>query len=115
MPDSVDTTSATVNALARAMSSVDETALISLLAVDVRWLQVGRQPVVGRDAVIKVLERYGAASSLEVHHVVADARRGVVDGVAVLGGKARGFCHVAELSDDGTQVCAFTTYLVIAA
>jgi hypothetical protein len=115
MRDAVETTSATVHALAFAIGSIDETTLVSLLDVDVRWLQVGRQPVVGRDAVIKVLERYGAASSLVVHHVVADARRGVVDGVAVLGGKARGFCHVAELNDDGTQVCALTTYLVNAA
>lgn len=112
---STATSTATVRSLATAIGAVDATALSSLLDVDVRWLQVGRQPVVGRDAVIKVLDRYGAASSLEIHHVVADARRGVVDGVAVLGGKARGFCHVAELSDDGTQVCAFTTYLVIAA
>ena len=108
-------TSTTVSALATAIGAVDATALSSLLDVDVRWLQVGRQPVVGRDAVIKVLERYGAAPSLAIHHVVADARRGVVDGVAVLGGKVRGFCHVAELNDDGTQVCALTTYLVNAA
>lgn len=105
---------ATATALAHAIGAVDETALTSLLDADVRWLQVGRQPVVGRDAVLKVLHRYGAASWLKVHHVVSEGQRAVVNGEAVLGGKPRGFCHIAELSDDGTRVCALTTYLVTA-
>jgi hypothetical protein len=108
------TPSSTATALAHAIGAVDEAALTSLLDADVRWLQVGRQPVVGRDAVLKVLRRSGAASSLKVNHVVSEGQRTVVDGEAVLGGKPRGFCHIAELSDDGMRVCVLTTYLVTA-
>ncbi len=105
MTNKTTTSSATATALAQAIGAVDEAALTSLLDADVRWLQVGRQPVAGRDAVLKVLQRYGAASWLKVHHVVCEGQRAVVDGEVVLGGKPRGFCHLAELSDDGTRVC----------
>lgn len=104
--------SATATALAHAIGAVDEAVLTSLLDADVRWMQVGRQPVVGRDAMLKVLHRFGAASWLKVHHVVCEDRRAVVDGEVVLGDKPRGFCHIAEFNDDGTQVRALTTYLV---
>lgn len=114
---SVHPSAAVVEAFAVAVARVDHAALQTLLTDDVRWVQVGRQPVVGRDAVLKVLDRYGPASSITLHHVVADGRVGAVDGEVVLG-KHRGFCHVVELdavSDDGgARVRAFTTYLVVA-
>lgn len=106
------TPSATMTALAQAIGAVDDAVLTSLLNTDVCWLQVGREPVVGRDAVLKVLHRYGAASWLKVRHVVSEGQRAVVDGEVLLGGKPRGFCHIAEFSNDGTQVVALTTYLV---
>jgi hypothetical protein len=104
---------AVLEALARAIAAVDHAQLRALLAPDVRWVQVGRKPVVGVDAVLKVLDRYGAADALELRHVVADGTTGAVDGVAQLGGKSRGFCHVAEL--DHGRVRAFTTWLVVEA
>lgn len=108
------TLSTTMTSLAQAIGAIDDAVLTSLLDPDVRWLQVGREPVVGRDAVLKVLHRYGAASWLKVRHVVSEGQRAVVDGEVLLGGKPRGFCHIAEFSDDGARVVALTTYLVAA-
>lgn len=101
-----------VETFAIAVARVDHAALHGLLTDDVRWLQVGRQPVVGRDAVLKVLDRYGPAMMLSIHHVVTDGRGGAVDGEVELG-RHRGFCHVVELDDTGARVRAFTTYLVV--
>lgn len=99
--------------LARAIGAVDHAALRTLLAPEVRWVQVGRRPVVGIDAVLRVLDRYGPAEALEIGRVVADDRTGVVEGTARIGGKLRSFCHLAEL--EGGRVRAFTTWLVVTA
>jgi hypothetical protein len=100
-----------VEAFAVAVARVDHAALHGLLTDDVRWRQVGRRPVVGKDAVLKVLDRYGPATSLTIHHIVSDGCSGAVDGEVELG-RHRAFCHVVEFDDDGARVKAFTTYLV---
>lgn len=97
-----------------AVALVDHEALQALLTDDVRWQQIGRQPVVGARSVVAILDRFGPATSIALHHVIADGHTGAVDGEVVLG-KTRGFCHTVELDDDGRRVRAFTTYLVVAA
>ena len=112
---SAHASAAVVEAFAIAVARVDHAALQTLLTDDVRWLQIGRQPVTGRDAVLKVLDRYGPASSITLRHVVCDGHAGAVDGEVVLG-RPRGFCHVVEFDAaadaGGARIRAFTTYLV---
>jgi len=112
---SAHASAAVVEAFALAVAHIDHAALQTLLTDDVRWVQIGRQPVTGRDAVLKVLDRYGPASSIRLRHVVCDDRVGAVDGEVVLG-RPRGFCHVVEFDaaadDGGARIRAFTTYLV---
>lgn len=72
-----------LESLARAIGVVEHDRLRALLAPDVRWVQVGRRPVVGVEAVLAVLDRYGPATALELGRVVADERAGAVTGVAV--------------------------------
>lgn len=96
-----------------AFARADVSRISELVAHDVRWLPVGRQPVMGVDEFCRAITRYGPATRLTIERVISNQRAGAVNGVVEFGHKQRAFCYVFEFGTaPAVEVRTITSYSI---
>jgi hypothetical protein len=96
-----------------AFAHADAPRIEDLVTSDVRWLPVGREPVLGAPAFCDAMTRYGPATVVSIEHVICHGNAGAVNGVVEYGRKRRAFCYVVEFSSaKGAKIREITSFSV---
>ena len=70
-----------------------DAGLIDLLAVpELVWLNVGKTPIEGQNAVLSAIRKSGPATEVAIERVVSHGRAGAVNGIITRSGKHTAFC-----------------------
>ena len=92
-----------------------DAGLINLLAVpELVWLNVGKTPIEGQNAVLSAIRKSGPATEVAIERVVSHGRAGAVNGIITRGGKRTAICHMFEFNNfKWAHVKSISTYSMV--
>ena len=96
------------------LAGADAGLIDSLAVPELVWLQVGKKPVEGQDAVLSAIRKSGPVTEVAIERVVSHGRADAVNGIITRGGKRTAFCHMFEFNNTKcTHVKSISTYSVV--